>query len=114
MKLEKLKLEQVLHLQENEKFRKQSAVFELPNGYQGKKEIICIDFINKNVDIINTLTIGHTYDVSINLSSREYQGKYYHNVTAWKVDEVSEVDNKAVIATKNDITPQDNNPDLPF
>ena len=29
--------------------------------------------------------VGSEVDVSFNVSSREYKGKYYHNLDAWKV-----------------------------
>jgi hypothetical protein len=36
--------------------------------------------------VINGLKVGYTYDLSIELSAREYQGKYYNDVRVWKYE----------------------------
>ena len=32
---------------------------------------------------------GQEVEVAFNISSREFNGKYYHNIDAWKIDAVA-------------------------
>ena len=52
--------------------------------------------------------VGDEVEVSFNVSSREYEGKYYHNVDAWRIDKVNTASAPAdvPVATEED--------DLPF
>ena len=34
---------------------------------------------------ISNINVGDMVEVEFNLSSREYNGKYFHNVNAWKI-----------------------------
>lgn len=43
---------------------------------------------------LGELNVGDEVDVSFNLSSRNYEGKYYHNVTAWKVSKTEVIINE--------------------
>ena len=43
---------------------------------------IAFDAFNKGFN----LKVGDLVDVSINIESREYNGKWYTNIGAWKVD----------------------------
>ena len=47
------------------------------------------------------LELGKLYDVYINISSREWNGKYFTNINGWKIEEVGKDNN------------EDNN-DMPF
>lgn len=66
-----------------ESWQKQDVIIETDGQYQKK---ICVNFFNKNVS--NDLQPGAKIRVSINLESREYNGKWYTNVNAWKVLEI--------------------------
>ena len=35
------------------------------------------------------VTVGEDVEVHFNLSSREFNGKYYHNIDAWKIDKAT-------------------------
>jgi hypothetical protein len=57
------------------------VIFELPSEYSRK---ICVTFFNKPADAAK-LSEGATYTVSVNVESREYNGRWYTDVRAWRV-----------------------------
>ena len=38
---------------------------------------------------MNKLEIGMTVNIACNVYSREYNGKYYHNISAWRIELVN-------------------------
>ena len=62
-------------------WKKQEVIFELPNEFSRK---ICVIFFNKESDVAR-LKEGATYTVSVNVESREYNGRWYTDVRAWRV-----------------------------
>lgn len=63
-------------------WQRQEVVFEMQDGSFARK--VAVTFFNKPNDVAS-LKIGATYIVSFNIESREYNGRYYTNVTAWRV-----------------------------
>jgi len=47
---------------------------------------VCFTLFGEKVSLINDHKVGDKINVSFNLSSREFNGKFYHNIDAWKVD----------------------------
>ena len=47
---------------------------------------ICFTLFNDKLSLIDGIGEGQTVTVWFNLQSREYSGKHYHNVNAWKID----------------------------
>lgn len=80
------KLTQLLPLQtgtgKNGQWKKQDIIVETDGTYPKK---ICIsiwgDKINESV-----LKIGSQLDISFDVESREYNGKWYTDVKAWKIE----------------------------
>lgn len=80
------KLIQVMPVQtgmgKNGEWRKQSIILETDGMYPKK---VCItvwgDKINESL-----LQIGNILDVSFDIESREYNGNWYTDLRAWKVD----------------------------
>lgn len=63
-------------------WKKQFAVVEKPNGnYEPKK--ICLVIWGDSVDNFK-LQVGAEYEFSIDIESREFNGKWYTDVRAWK------------------------------
>ena len=55
---------------------------------------------------------GDQLEVSFNLSSKEYNGKYFHNIDAWRIENLNS-------STNDDLPPEFNSEkveedDLPF
>ena len=66
-------------------WERQTVVFEQPNKQYGKE--IAVTFMNKGQEVAN-LRVGEMYLVSFDIESRNYQGKWYTDVRAWRVQPV--------------------------
>ena len=62
-------------------WQKQSILVE-QFGTDYNKEV-AISFFGDKIKSIKDVEVGSDVNVSINLSSREYNGKYYHNIDGW-------------------------------
>lgn len=62
-------------------WKRQDVVFELPQEFSRK---ICVTFFNKDQDVAQ-LREGMTCNVSVNVESREYNGRWYTDVRAWRI-----------------------------
>jgi single-stranded DNA-binding protein len=63
-------------------WRKQDVVFELPSEFSRK---ICVTFFGDRAEDAAALNEGDAVTVSVNVESREYNGKWYTDVKAWKI-----------------------------
>lgn len=117
------KLIQVLPMQtgmgKNGEWRKQNIILETDGMYPKK---VCItlwgDKINESV-----LQVGNILDVSFDIESREYNGNWYTDLRAWKVDpagmggqspQAYGAPNQPAPAAPVDFTSGDDGDDLPF
>ncbi len=64
----------------NGEWKKQDAVVETEGQYPKK---ICITFFNKA--LTDEVELGNRITVTVNLDSREYNGKWYNQINAWKI-----------------------------
>ena len=62
-------------------WQRQEVIFELPQEFSRK---ICVTFFNKPADV-ERLKEGAAYTVSVNVESREYNGRWYTDVRAWRI-----------------------------
>ena len=62
-------------------WEKQSILVE-QSGTDYNKEV-AISFFGEKIKSIRDIEVGSDVSVSINLSSREYNGKYFHNIDGW-------------------------------
>lgn len=63
-------------------WQRQDVVFEMNEGTFARK--ICVTFFNKPDDVAR-LREGAAYNVSVNVESREYNGRWYTDVRAWRL-----------------------------
>ena len=85
--LRKLNIESGTSKSGNE-WKKQSFILDTGNQYNPE---ICFQmFGEEKIEILNNFSEGDVIQVAFNLSSREYNGKYYHNIDAWKIETISE------------------------
>ncbi len=63
-------------------WRKQEFILEVPSQYPRK---VCISTWGDKIDQ-NALQTGDSVTASIDVESREYNGRWYTEVRAWKVD----------------------------
>ena len=61
-------------------WEKQSIIIEQNTDYN--KEVV-ISFFGDKIKSIRDIEEGSDVNVSVNLSSREFNGKYYHNIDGW-------------------------------
>lgn len=66
-------------------WERQTVVFEQPNKQYGKE--IAVTFMNKSQEVAS-LRVGESYIVSFDIESRSYQGRWYTDVRAWRVQPV--------------------------
>lgn len=57
---------------------------------QYPKTIALTVMSEKLMTVVKGLKIGEEVTVHINIESREYQDKYFTNVTAWKIDKATQ------------------------
>ena len=64
----------------------QKINFVLSTGSEYNPEVAFQIFGEEKVaNFIKYNKVGQVVDVSFNISSREYNGKYFHNLDAWKI-----------------------------
>ena len=69
-------------------WKKQS--FLVDTGAQYNPEICFQLFGDDKIAILEHYNVGDQVEVSFNLSSREWNGRYFHNVDAWKIEKTGE------------------------
>ena len=62
--------------------------FLVDTGAQYNPEICFQLFGEDKISMLEHYNIGDEIEVSFNLSSREWNGKYFHNVDAWKIEKI--------------------------
>tara|TARA_R110002020_G_scaffold130542_2_gene292092 strand:+ start:1181 stop:1519 length:339 start_codon:yes stop_codon:yes gene_type:complete len=89
-------------------WKKQSILVKqsLPTGFENKENVV-ITFFGDKMQSIRDVQEGSDVDVSVNLSSREFNGKYYHNIDGWLCAKLGQE------TVENDFVTTDDN-DLPF
>ena len=58
-------------------------------GTDYNKEV-AVSFFGDKIKNLRDIEVGTEVSVSINLSSREYNGRYYHNIDGWFIAKLSE------------------------
>ena len=83
-------------------WKKQSFVVD--NGSEWNPEVCFSVFGDDKVEMLSKFTQGQEVEVLFNVSSREFNGKYYHNLDAWAIN----------TAKQEVATPAEAGDDLPF
>jgi len=98
-------------------WKKQDFVIETNEQFPKK---VCFTLFGDKISLIDGITEGTEIEVFFSLESRDFNGKWYHNINAWKIENAG-----AVSSAKNfppefsaaDIPPEpgdDSGNDLPF
>lgn len=101
----------------NGKWVKQEFILETQGEYPRK---VCVSAWGDKAKDAENLRPGETIKVSINIESREYSGRWYTDVRAWRIDKVSpgsnvsEVDMPSPPTPSIDDLPGEPENDLPF
>ncbi len=97
-------------------WKKQEFVIETEEQFPRK---VCFTLFGDKLSLINGLSNGDEVEVSFNVESREFNGKWFHNINAWKIDKPSSenLPEPPPAFSLNDIPPElanDESNDLPF
>lgn len=66
-------------------WRKQEVIFELPGEFSRK---ICVGFWNEKANDAANLRVGDRIAVSVNIESRERNGRWFTEVRGWKMSRI--------------------------
>ena len=92
-------------------WKKQEFILETPGQYPKK---VCVSLWGEKVDE-NKLSIGDKVSASINIESREYNGRWYTDVRAWKVAKQTADQRESAPPPDESFMPDSNSSDdLPF
>lgn len=79
-------VKQILEIQSGESkngpWKKQDFILETPGKFPRQ---VCVTQWGDQIDK-NNIQVGETLTVSIDIQSREYNGRWYTDVKAWKVE----------------------------
>ena len=64
-------------------WQRQEVIFDMKSQSQYPRKV-CVTFFNKPEEVAR-LVVGAEYTVSIDIESREYNGKWYTDVRAWRI-----------------------------
>ena len=73
---------------EGKSWEKQSILVEQAGAEYNKE--VAISFFGVKIKSLRDIEIGSDVNISINLSSREFNGKYYHNIDGWFIAKLGE------------------------
>ena len=74
---------------EGKKWIKQTFLIDIGQDYNST---ICFQlFGDEKVKLLESFNIGDKIEVFFNISSREYNNRYYHNIDAWKINHVNNI-----------------------
>ena len=76
-------------VQVSDKFTKREFVLNEPHD-QWPQDIL-FQLTQKNVDVLDKFVEGQEVEVSFRLRGREYNGKYFNNIEAWRVEAIGEM-----------------------
>ncbi len=95
-------------------WQKQEFVIETEEQFPRK---VCFTLFGDKISLLQGFQPNEGVEVYFNVESREFNGKWYHNINAWKIEKASASDNDSQVPEykMEDIPgelPADN--DLPF
>jgi len=98
-------------------WKKQDFVVETNEQFPKK---ICFTLFGDKISLIDGINEGAEIEVFFSVESRDFNGKWYHNINAWKIEQAGAVGSSANYPPEfavGDIPPEpadDNGNDLPF
>lgn len=100
---------------QNGPWLKQNFILETQEQFPKKVCIICW---NDKVEILKKLKPGAELKVAFNIESREYNGKWYTDVKAWKIEPLSGEKSPSEFTPDREVSynelPPEMKDDLPF
>ncbi len=81
-------------------WKKQSIVIDTGGEFNNE---VCISAFGDKMDSMNKLEIGMDVSVLCNVYSREYNGRYFHNIDGYFFSNKSNEQPKAVVGSEEDL-----------
>ena len=102
------KIEQILKPESGvsragKEWNKQEFVIETDEQFPKK---VCFTLFGDKTSLISSFSVGEEVEVSFNIESREYNGRWFHNINAWKLD-------KTAAANQPELPPEFSISDIP-
>ena len=79
-------------------WQKQSAVIDTGEEFNN---IVCVNAFGDKVDKLNKLQEGMTVAILCNVYSREYKGRYYHNIDGYHFTNQSDAESDEFMTSDN-------------
>lgn len=92
-------------------WKKADAIFETLEQYPRK---VCISFWNDQIKELDPSKVGKQAEIDINIESREYNGKWYTELKAYKIAFDSAEPSKAANVEPDNLNNPDIDQELPF
>lgn len=98
-------------------WQKQEFVIETDDQFPRK---VCFTLFGDKISLLNGFNSGDEVAVAFNLESREFNGRWFHNVNAWRINKLNEGGANTPDYSPEDIPPPPepddapSNDDLPF
>ena len=84
---------------DGKKWIKQTFLLKTSAEYNNQ---ICFQlFGEEKIKLLEAYQLGDVIEVFFNVSSREYNGRYYHNIDAWKISSGNEEGNSETTSEEN-------------
>jgi len=88
-------LEPQTGISKNGEWKKQDFVIETAEAYPKK---ICFSIWNDKISQLNGVEVGDEVRVMFNVASREYNNKWYSDITAYQLDNISKKEYESSIS----------------
>jgi len=91
-------------------FTKREMVVTVPDAKYPQD--INVEFVQEKVALIDSISEGQEVTVTFDIRGREYNGKYFNNLQAWKIDAAASPTAKEPAPTPD--APEEYEDDIPF
>ena len=82
-------------------WQKQSFVIDTSAQYNPE---VCFSlFGDEKIAMLTNFKDGDDVSVAFNVSSREFNGKFYHNLDAWKINAADQTKNTPIVEEEDDL-----------
>ena len=78
---------------QGKQWEKQSFILDTGDDYNPE---VCITAFGKEMDLIININIGDRVACRVNISSREFIGRYYHNINLWQIEVINDNDSEDI------------------
>ena len=90
-------------------WKKQNFILDTGNKYNPE---ICFQLFGQDkINLLDNIYRQNKIEVFFNVSSKEYNGRYYHSIDAWKIEKIED---KKTESSADILEDKESEDDLPF